>query len=279
MEMNTFMLLLVSLPEAFLNLMLILLFAGQKNCLKLKQQNIIKFCITLVLMLVSTWFIRPLAPNIVVNTLCTTVAYIVIFLIVYRLNVGIIALSVTSILLYILAIENTYIPFVIAYHAKNLTEFFGSNLTLLLCSIPERVLQVLAIALLWKYNEALVITSINKKFRMILIPCNIIIFSTEEFFSNIFVKFFNSFSFFEQIIYAVVLLMLILAFNTLIFAYMYIALKGVMILGFNRYQKLENKYQELEDNAQFAFDEVYQLLKNNNTENAVTMLEELLGKK
>lgn len=278
MAINTFMLLFISLPEAFLNLILILLFAGQKNRLSINQQNIMKFSITLLLMLVSTWFIRSLSPNVAVNALCTTAAYIVILLIVYRINVGITALSVTTIFLYIVAIENTYIPFIITYHAKNLTEFFGSNLTLFLCAIPERILQVLAIALLWKYNDVLEITRINKKFLRILIICNLIIYSSEEFFSYIFVQNFNNYSFLVQIIYAIVLLMLILAFNVLIFAFMYIALKGVMILGFNRYHELENKYRELEDNAQYGFEKIYEHLKNNDNENAMNMLEELLGK-
>jgi len=53
---------------------------------------------------------------------------------------------------------------------------------------------------------------------------------------------------------------------------MHITVKGVMIHGYNR-------YLELEDNAKFAFNEVYNLLKDkNDVKGAANLLEELIGK-
>ncbi len=271
MEMNFSILVLVSLPEAFLNLILILLAAERKNRLKISKSNIMRFFISLTLMLTASWFLRPLAPDPAFNILFHIIAYVMIITVVYRINLGTVFLSVIIISILMITIENAYIPFIIAYKIKNLTTFFSSNPTLLTCSLPERILQCLAIYLLWKYNEAFVITRINKRIRAIFIICNLIFIFAQAYFSNIFAAYFSSLSLVHQILYALVLVILLFAFDFLIFTLIYLTVKDVMRHGYNR-------YLELEENAKYAFSKIYSLIKEKkDVEGAVSLLEELIG--
>lgn len=272
MEMNVFILFFVSLPEAFLNLILILLVSERKSRLEISRPNVVRFSATLALMLAASWFLRPLAPSPAFNMLFHIAAYLLIITLVYKINLGTVFLSVIMVMLFILTIENTFIPFIIAYKIKDLSAFFGNNATILVCSLPDRILQCLAVFLLWKYNEVFLITRINKKIRAVFIACNLIFIFAQAYFSSIYAAYFGSLSLAHQISYALVLVILLIAFDLLVFTLVYLTVKGVMLHGYSR-------YRELEDNAKYAFNEVYNLLKcRNDTGGAVSLLEELIGK-
>ena len=75
-----FSLLCISLPEALFNLVLFVLFSGEKKRLDLhKRKNVIALVVALVLMLLATSVIRSFAPNVVINVIGHVVAYILIF--------------------------------------------------------------------------------------------------------------------------------------------------------------------------------------------------------
>ena len=121
--MNLYILFLISLPEAFLNAIIILLFAGVKEKLKFNKNNLIRFIICICSLLVLTNFVRPIARNVIENIFISSIAYILVFTLVYRLKLIHAALSVAFTILMFSAIENSYYPFIIAYISDGIESF------------------------------------------------------------------------------------------------------------------------------------------------------------
>lgn len=268
MIMNATILIFVSLPEAFLNLMIILLFAGARGRLKINKPNGIRFIIALALMLTASWFIRPIALNVVMNMTLHIIAYVLIITLIYWENVVKIAFSVALTLLIYSAVENSYIPLIIAYVSKGIDSFFKNIPLLILYSLPYRMAQIAAIILLYKTNIIMVISKVNRKFRQIFAACFIILIFLEYYFSYIFGLYFDKMHIVHQMTYSITLFVMLIVFNILILKFIDVAVRGVVTKGFQQ-------YTELEENAKHAFLEVHKLLKNNNVNAAIKLLEEL----
>lgn len=267
--MNLYILFIISLPEAFFNLIIFLLFAGARDKLKINKSNIIRFAVSLVSMLVASSIIRPVVPNVVVNMISHCLVYILIIMLVYGFRLSYASLSVVFTMLMFSSIENLYYPFIVAYISKGIDNYMKHFQWIALYAMPSRILQLGIILCLWKY-EILLVTKISKKFHKAFIISTFIMIIVEYFFAYSFANYFNTYSLSYQVIFAAMLVLMTIAFCFLIFQTVYVAIGDVLTRGFT-------KYMELEENAKLAFDIINELIKDNKTVEAMALIKELKG--
>lgn len=267
MLMNLYILFFVSLPEAFLNLIIFLLFAGTKSNLKVNRSNVIRFTISLIAMLVATSIIRPLAQNVVENVIAHCIAYIIIISLLYKLRLWHSAISVVFTMLLFSTIENSYYPFIIAYISGGIDNFTKHYQLFVLYSVPNRILQVMIIFFLYKY-EILLVTKISRQFHYTFVISTFILVFVEYFFGFIFYSYFNVFSLLQQITYAVALVLMVVFFNYLMFMTIYVTIGKIITNGFSQ-------YQELEYDAKSAFLLINSLIKSNRVDEAAKLIDDL----
>ncbi len=267
MVMNLYMLLFVSLPEAFLNLAIVLIITGGKDNLRINRQNVIRFVTCLALMLTTSWFIRPIAPSIIINVILHTIAYLIIISIIYRLNVIYTLFGVAFAILVMSTVEVMFLPYVINYIFKGMENFQKAYHWYILLSLPHRIVQLLVIAFFWRY-EVLLLTRINRRFHSYFVTSFLLLAFVEHIFYFIFVTYSDKMSLAYQITYSLAMFTMVLVLNAFIFRFMYIAIGGVVVNGYN-------KYKELEEDAKFAFSEIRSLLIENKVDEAINLIDDL----
>lgn len=267
MHMDLFMLIFLSMPEFLLNMLLMLIIAGKKNKLKFnKVGNVIQFAVALALMLTATWLIRPHASSPAQSLVCHSIAYVLIILVVYRINPVKVVLGVAWTILYQNTLENTFIPFVIAYFSKGLTAFYGSHLTLILVSLPVRIFQALAVIYFYKNDEFLGAIRGDKKYNIVFAASCYLLTLAEVFISYIYYTFFDEFSFVIQLLFSCSLLALILSFYIAIFGFIYIIVKKFSDDVKNRDMKQRQlsaiSMKKVNDKKRDTLEELYSVLQS-----------------
>ncbi len=267
MVMNLYILFVISLPEAVLNAIIIILFAGAKSKLQINKSNILRFTVSIIAMLAATTIIRPLAQNVIENVLMHTVAYMILFVLIYRLKLGYAALSTILTMLLESTINNIFVPFVIAYISGGPKNFSEHYQFFVVYAMPQRIFQCLVIGFLWKY-DILMITKISRRFHKTFIILSSIMVLVEYVYAYMFDTYFDTQPLVYQITNAIILVMLVTVFNLLIFKTIYIAVGDILTKGYS-------KYKELEENAKSAFARVNTLLKDNRTAEAIMLIDGL----
>ncbi len=268
MVMNIYILMLVSLPEAFLNLILFLLFSGNKDRLKVNKPNVIRFIATLVLMLVATNFIRPAAPNVAVNMVLHILAYFVIILIIYRINIRYALLGICFTMLIYSTVENAYVPYIMIY-TKGIAKFAGHYMMYPVYSLPTRICQLLAICLLYKY-EILLVTKISKKFHTLFILNTLVLTVIEYSLLFLYLTYFDKMLLAHQIAFSATIFIMVTGLNFLVFSLIYNAVTVLVQRGYD-------KYAELEEDAIFALNTIKGMLRNKEVDEAVNLIDKLTG--
>lgn len=270
MVMNIYILMLVSLPEAFLNLMLFLLFSGNKDKLKVNKQNVIRFIAALILMLVATNFIRPAAPNVAVNIVLHMLAYLIIMLIIYRVNVRYALLSICFTVLIYTTVENAYASYIVVYISKGMENFANQYMLYPVYSMPTRICQLIAVCLLYKY-DLLLVTKINKKFHTLFILNTLVLIVLEYFFLFLYLTYFNNMPLTHQIAFSCAIFVMAIGLNLLVFMLIYNAVTVLVQRGYD-------KYAELEEDAIFALSTIRNMLDNKEVDEAVRLIDKLTDK-
>jgi hypothetical protein len=261
---------LVSLPEAFLSLILFLLFAGEKEKLKFNVSNIIRFIGSLVLMLLASEFIRPKAPNVIVNMALHLLAYIIIILVVYRIKLSYAILSVGFAMLIYATAENAYVPYIVAYVYKGMDNFATGYLMYPVYSLPIRIAQLIAIWFFWKH-ETLLVTRINKRFHKDFIVSTLMLLLVEYFFLFLFYTYYEIMPLAHQIAFSIALCTMSIMFNLLVFRLVYNAVYGIVNSGYKH-------YLEFEEDVKNVLNEIQTLLKENKAYEAIKLINELNDK-
>jgi hypothetical protein len=267
MVMNLYILFLVSLPEAFLNLTIALLITGHRKNLKIDKQNIFKFIISLILMLFSSWIIRPVTSNVLTSGALLAIAYSLIFMIVYRMKPAYALFGTSFFLLIMAATEVLYTPYVVTYVFKGMASFQNGYLWYLPLTLPERIVQVLAVVFLWKY-DILIVTRLNRRFHRLFVIFFLIVTFGELLSSYVFLTIFDRLPLMYQILLSISMFVSIFAFDILIFKFIYMAIGGLI-------EKSYNKYCEFEDDVKYALDEIRTLLASNKVDEAVKLIDYL----
>lgn len=268
--MNLYILLLVSLPEAFLSLIQFLLFVGEKDKLKVNKPNIIRFAVSIILMLIATNFIRPIAPNVAVNMALHVVAYIIILILIYRINIRYATLGVSFSMLVYSTVENAYVPYIVAYISKGWDNFGKQYMLYPIYSLPIFICMIIVIWFLWKH-EILLVSKINKSFHKLFIYTTIILILAEYFLFFLFDSYFDKMPLAHQIVFSVVLLLMSIVLNLLVFKLIY---KAVIELV----QKSYANYSDLEDAAKYAFSIIHKMLQEEDYNGANNLINEIMGK-
>ncbi len=269
MVMNLYILFLVSLPEAFLNLIIALLITGRKENLKINKHNVIRFITALSLMLLSSYVIRPISPNVITSVTLHVIAYTVLLMLVYRMK-PIYALFGTAFIFMIMTTaEVIYTPYVITYGFKGMANFQNAYHWYVLISLPPRILQIIVITFLWRH-DILLVTRINNKFHRIFIVSFLLLGFGEQMLYFVFVSIFDKLQIVYQISFSAAMFIIVLVLNFLILKLIYTVINGLVVKSFN-------KYNDLENDVKFAFDEIRTLLVNNQVDEAVELIDDLNG--
>ncbi|PYG87738.1 hypothetical protein LY28_01758 [Ruminiclostridium sufflavum DSM 19573] len=269
MVMNMYILFLVSLPEAFLNLIIALLITGRKDTLKINRNNIVRFTASLFLMLLSSCIIRPVSPNIIINVTLHIIAYSLIFMLVYRMKPVYALFGTAFFLMIITATEVIYTPYVITYVFNGLANFQEGYHWYVLLSLPQRSVQALMIVFLWKH-EVLLVTRINCNFHRLFLASFLLLVFGEQLLYFIFISIFEKLQVVYQITFSASLFIIVLVLNFLIFKLIYTVIGGLVVKSYN-------KYSDFEDDVKFALGEIRDLLINNQVEEAVKLIDDLNG--
>lgn len=272
MVMNLYILFLISLPEAALNLYIILCLSGQNFRLNIKdKKNIFLYISALGLMLTSSIIFRPIAPNVIINFALHILAYTFIIIFVYKVDFSKSALCVSLTMVLYALVEHLYMPFIVVYISKGIENFYNGYHLFVLYSLPYRLIQIFIAVFLNKYSIILEIVKINKQFNKIFIVFMYTIIFLEYYFSYIFYNYFEKMSIIHQITFSIALLLMVFVTSYLIFKFIYVAMKSVITGGYKQ-------YQELEKNSIFTFDNIYKLLKDDRRNDAINLLEKILDK-
>ncbi len=270
MVMNIYMLFLLSLPEAVLNLIIMLLFAGAKGRLKINKANILYFTISIVLMLAASWIIRPLSPNVIASVMLHQIAYVLIILAVYRLKFAYALLAVSFTYLASSTMENAYTPYIITYVCNGIENFQKAYRWYVLYCLPTRAVQIALAVFLWRY-DIMVATRLDHRFHKNFILCALILVSLENAFAFIFYTYWHTMSLIYQTLYSVSILLMVFGFNFAVFKLLYDTIGGIISKGYRQ-------YTELEESARYAFDKIETLLQCNKINEAVELIKEIKGK-
>ncbi|WP_024833316.1 hypothetical protein [Ruminiclostridium josui] len=265
MVMNLYILLLVSLPEAFLNLIIGLLITGKKENLKINTQNVLKFATAIILMLTSSWLIRPISPNIVTSITLHIIAYVLIVMLMYRMKLIYALLGTSFFLLIMTTTEILYTPYLITYVFKGMVNFQNAYHWYVLLVIPQRIFQIIVANFLWKH-EILLATQINRRFHRLFLTSILTLLFGEQLLYFVYVTIFDRMQLVYQITFSVSLLVIVLILNILIFKLVYTVITGLVVKSYN-------KYCEFENDVKFALDEIRSLLANNKVDEAVKLIE------
>lgn len=269
MVMNLYILFLVSLPEAFLNLIIALLITGHKDKLKLNRNNAVSFLATLFIMLLCSCIIRPISPNILTNVVLHVIAYSLILMLVYKMKLLYALFGTAFFLLILTGSEVIYTPYVISYVFKGMANFQDAYHWYALLAFPQRIIQALVIVFLWKH-EVFLVTRINRQFHKLFIVSFLLLSFAEYLSCYVFLAVFDMLPLVYQITFSVAMLIIVLILNFLIFKLIYSAIGGLVVKSFSQYSDLEN-------DVKFAFGEIRALLVNNQVDEAVKLIDDLNG--
>ncbi len=265
MHMDLFMLIFLSLPEFIFDLPLMLIISGEKEKLKFEVNNVIKFFLAIALMLIATWFIRPYVSSTFQSIACHTIAYGLIILLIYRPHPVKAALGITWASLYVYTLENTSVPFVITYISKGLTSFYGNNITLILCSLPVRTFQILAVIYFYKNDEHIEAIRSEKKYSIVFASSWFIMSLAEVFIAYVYYTYFDKYSFTVQLLFSFALLALMLSFYIAIFGFIYIVVRKFSNDVKNRDEKQKQQtainMKKLNDKNYDTLEELYYVLE------------------
>lgn len=270
-QVSLFMLLCLSLPEAVLYLPLMLLFAGEKEHLNFRQKgNIFRFVVAVVLMLLTTIFVRPHIISVPLSAFAHYLAYIIILRIIYNISLHRAFFSITLIASFCILFENLLIPFVIIFFAGNQENFMQNNMAMLISSIPIRLFQIVTILFMWKYYVIFVSTKLNKRIYLLLSFILSAIFIAELLLSYLLVSYLGIMSGVHKIFYVLSLLLMVF-FNFLIFKLIFEVMKWMVEGG-------TKQYQSLEDDSRWFFEKVDSLLSENDVSGARALIGKLKSK-
>lgn len=268
--MNIYILFLVSLPEAFLSLIQFLLFAGEKDKLKINKPNIIRFIISLVLMLVASNYIRPISPIVAVNMVLHIVAYVIILILVYKIKIPYAILGIAFTMMIYSTIENAYVPYIVAYISKGWDNFGKQYMLYPIFSLPITLCRIIVICFLWKH-EMLMISKFNKSFHRIFIFTTLILILVEYLLFFLFDTYFDKMPLVHEIAFSITLLVTALGLNLLVFRLIHIAVVGLIQKGYAQ-------YSDLEDAARYAFTEIQIMLSEKNYDAATELIDDIMCK-
>ncbi len=193
-RMSLFAVLTVSFPEAFLDIYVAFVLMGQRNKLYLDDKmNIRRLIITVVLMVAASVTTRAVMPNIMLIFGPIIILYAAIFKFVYRLKWS--EAFLVSILIYgvLITIEAAYLSQYVKFINK-MSILWPDDITRLVMTIPERVIQIIIIVSFWKWDLAYLNLKSSKKALYTFILLVVLLLSTEFAFIFAFLYYFDNMS-------------------------------------------------------------------------------------
>lgn len=165
--------------------------------------------------------------------------------------------------------EVIYVPYVVTYCFNGMQNLQSGYQWYVLLSLPQRLMQILVAVFLWKH-EILLATRISGKFHKMFLASFLLLGFGEQLFYFVFVSIFDKLQIVYQIAFSVAMFIIVLVLNFLVFKLIYTVITGLVVKTFN-------KYNDLENDVKFAFEEIRTLLVNNQVDEAVKLIDDLNG--
>ncbi len=262
-SMNLVSILAVSLPEAVLSLSIGLLAIGEKNKLKflatdernklkLQKFNLLSFALTVMIMILGTFVIRSIAPNITFVLLGHIIWYTIAIKFTYDTdytsNFKEILLSnwykafVRSIfsLGFLVFAEMAFVSQISLFLEKSINELYSENVQRFLFSLPSRVLQLTAVISLWNWNVILINMKKFKEIRKITIATILLLLTIEASLLYFITSNFIHFDFNTKIVLSVIFTGLI-GLNFCMFRLITVVTKVIKLDELKNFKKIQKE--------------------------------------
>lgn len=154
---------ILSTPQFFLCFMFSLIILGKGSEVPLKCDSN-KFISSFLKMLSSAFVVSIigslvdyLTPSINISSFAAMVVYCIILKYLYKLSWSKSLLGVAAFSILIISFESLYVPLCIRYFydGKEINLLSSPELKRFLCFLPERLVQIIAIASFWNFNSAI----------------------------------------------------------------------------------------------------------------------------
>ena len=172
------------------------------------MKSVLRFCGALACILLATYVIRLLAPNIYLNNLGYAAAYILILKATYNYKWKNLIISVLLCNSTLIVIEDLYIPYVLIYMGADIAQLAKNIAVLFYLSLPARFTQMLIIAFLRKFNFLIDFAKARKYFyplAYILIVSNLAV----DVLSNLCANYYKVMKLQDFMVFAVVIYVLV----------------------------------------------------------------------
>ncbi|RCX08678.1 hypothetical protein DFR58_14121 [Anaerobacterium chartisolvens] len=187
--MNIIVLLLVSIPESIFNLFLGFLITGQKEYIFINSlRKLLKLITTAAIMSISSYVIRTFVPIGIMTIGLHFIAYTIIIKFCYRIKITKSLASVTFFTGFLMTVEILYIPPLAIFIQKNILKIYDDNILRIVCTIPERIIQFIAVIWLWNCGVVLVDLKKYKDIRKMATIILLILYAIEMFSLFTFIK-------------------------------------------------------------------------------------------
>ena len=147
-RMSLFVISFISFPGALLNVSIGFLLMGYKDFLKPGIINIKRMTLTVLLMIIADYFIRAYTP-LVVAPLLQILIYILIIKFTWKIAIKKSLACVSLFTGVLITIELIYAPTMLVYLQKTLYQVYSNDTLRLICSVPERLIQLGVCISLW----------------------------------------------------------------------------------------------------------------------------------
>jgi len=273
MVMNLYILILISFPEALLNLYITLQLINEGKLPSFREKkNLIRFFISLSCMLLFSWVVRPLAPNAICNMIFHSIGYMLIISLVYWVNIFKSACCVSAMLLLYSTVENSYIHFIIAYISKGMDNFSRDYTLYIFYSLPSRIAQFVTIRWLKKYRVFLSLVKLHKSFYKLFAALIYGLVLVQYSLSFIADTYFDKMELIHQIVFSVSITLFVFLSSYILLRFMFGYMVAVLKSGNMLYQQAEGATLE-------SYKGILSFLQQNDVDSAKKSLESLIAEK
>ncbi|MCX7923765.1 MAG: hypothetical protein N3B21_17410 [Clostridia bacterium] len=194
-KMSLFSILTVSMPEVILDIYLGFVLIGQRSRLYLDDKlNLLRLFIAVPLLVIAQVTARAVLPNLLFVLLANILFFIIILKFVYTLKWRESILSTLIIYGFLITVEATYVHQFAGFINKSAGTFFSNDIVRLLYSIPERIIQLIVIVSLWRWDIVYFNLLRNKKILYTFSLFAVLLFSAEVTFIYAFVHYIDKMS-------------------------------------------------------------------------------------
>jgi len=243
----------ISLPQAALSLEIINLLMGKGENSNPSIKNVLRSCTALAFMLLVTYVITQLVPNVHLNSLGQAIAYILILKAVYNYKWKGLIISVLLWNSTLIVIQDLYIPYVLIYMGVDMAQLARNTAAVFYLSLPARFAQMGVIVFLKKFYFLIDFAKARKYYYplvYILIALNLAV----DVLSNLCVNYYKVMAMQDFMAFVAVIYVLIALYCPILVLVDKVA-KGVMSFSYSRHISVNKEFASILKRIEKLIDE------------------------